>query len=53
MSEVSIDVLKKRIKEQKFTGIYAFYGEEEYLKEYYYRQLRDKVVDGPMKISIS
>ncbi|NLY44362.1 MAG: DNA polymerase III subunit delta [Clostridiaceae bacterium] len=46
---MSIDALKKRIKEGNLTGVYAFFGEEEYLKEYYYRQLMDKVVDGPMK----
>ena len=37
---MSIDALKKRIKEKRIGGPYIFFGDEEYLKDYYLGRLR-------------
>ncbi|MDK2933336.1 MAG: polymerase subunit delta [Clostridiales bacterium] len=46
---MSIDLLKKQLKEGEFSNIYLFFGEEEFLKEYYFSQLKSKVVDESFK----
>lgn len=46
---MSIDILKKQLKGGEPATIYAFYGEEEFLKEYYFNQLKDKVVDSSFR----
>lgn len=41
---MSIDVLKTKIKEKDFSGLFYLYGEEEYLKDYYYDAIKKKSV---------
>lgn len=38
--------LKKQIKENNLKPIYLFYGEEEYLKEYYINKIAELIPDG-------
>ena len=38
-----IPELKAQIKENRLRNLYVFYGEEEYLKEYYIKQIEEKV----------
>lgn len=38
--------LKKRIKAGEISGIYLFYGEEVYLKEFYLGKLKEAIPDG-------
>lgn len=45
---MSLDILKARLKENKPCGVYLFYGNEEYTKDFYIRQLRKKVTSSPM-----
>ncbi|PKM62429.1 MAG: hypothetical protein CVU97_05340 [Firmicutes bacterium HGW-Firmicutes-21] len=45
---MSLDILKQRIKENKPSGVYLFYGKEEYTKDYYTRELRKKVLSSPL-----
>ncbi|MBZ4644691.1 MAG: polymerase subunit delta [Petroclostridium sp.] len=42
---MSVDILKKQLKDGVFSNIYLFFGEEDFLKEYYYNQLKSKIVD--------
>jgi len=46
---MSVELLKKQLKENSFSTIYVFYGEEDYLKEYYFNQLKNKVVGNSFK----
>jgi len=46
---LSIDILKKQLKEGNFSNIYVFFGEEEFLKEYYFQQLKSKIVEEALK----
>lgn len=36
----ALDFLKERIKEKALSGMYLFYGEEEYLKRFYFSELK-------------
>lgn len=45
---MSLEILKQRLKENKPAGVYLFYGNEEYTKDYYARELRKKVTASPM-----
>lgn len=45
---MSLDILKKRLKENKLGGTYLLYGHEEYTKDFYARQLRKKVASSPL-----
>jgi|GEM_PF-442752 len=44
---MSLEILKQRLKENKPAGVYLFYGNEEYTKDYYARELRKKVTASP------
>ncbi|MCD8390888.1 MAG: DNA polymerase III subunit delta [Firmicutes bacterium] len=44
----SLTELKKQIKENSLKPIYLFYGEEEYLKELYIKQITELIPDGGM-----
>ena len=50
---MSIDILKEKLKNRDTAGLYYFYGEEEYLKRYYYEQLRKKTADGFSEFNIT
>lgn len=39
--------LKAELKSGSYHRVYAFYGEESYLRDYYRGQLKKKLVDGP------
>ena len=41
---MSLDILKKQIKEGKFSSLYLIYGNEPYLKDFYTKELISKVV---------
>lgn len=41
---MSLDILKERIKNKQFNGLFYICGGEEYLKDYYYQILRKKSV---------
>lgn len=45
---MSLDILKKRIKENKLSGVYLFIGREEYTKDHYAEILRKKVDQAPL-----
>lgn len=42
-----LDILKADCKSGQYGRLYLFYGEEHYLRDHYWKQLRDKVLDGP------
>ncbi len=42
---MSLSLLKKQLKDNRFSNLYLFFGEEDFLKEYYYNQLKQKIVD--------
>jgi DNA polymerase-3 subunit delta len=42
---MSLDLLKKDIKESSFKNVYLFYGEEEYLKNEYLKKIEKSVID--------
>ena len=39
--------LRKELKEGVFRRLYLFYGQEDYLREFYRKELRKKLVSGP------
>ena len=41
---MSLDALKTKIKNKDFAGLFYLYGEEEYLKDYYYHTIMKKSV---------
>lgn len=41
---MSLDILKKQLKDNKLQNIYLFFGEEEYLKKYYINEITKQVV---------
>jgi len=45
----SLDRLKRDLAEGLPSGLYIFYGEEDYLREYYLEELRKRLTDGPME----
>lgn len=44
--KTNIPELKEQIKENRLNRLYVFYGEEEYLKEYYIRKITDLIPDA-------
>lgn len=46
---MSLEILKKQIKENNLQNIYLFYGEEEYLKKYYINAITKLVVNEENK----
>ncbi|MEG1743925.1 MAG: hypothetical protein RR246_07135, partial [Clostridia bacterium] len=38
---MSIDILKSKIKQKKYDGVYIFYGDEEYTKNFYIKKFKD------------
>ena len=40
--------LKKRVRENRLQGVFLFWGEEEYTKDYYVGKIRDLVKDAPL-----
>lgn len=44
----ALDALKKRIKENDLSGVYLFWGEEEYTKDFYAAKLRKLATDAPV-----
>ena len=45
---MSLDILKKRIKENKISGVFLFMGKEEYTKDHYVSVIRKKVDSSPL-----
>lgn len=45
---MSLDILKKRIKENKLSGVFLFTGREEYTKDHYASLIRKKVDSSPL-----
>ena len=45
---MSLEVLKKRLKENNISGVYLFCGPEEYTKDHYADMLRKKVDSSPL-----
>lgn len=43
---MSIEIIKNHIKNNNFQNIYIFYGNEEYLKNFYLKQMQKKIIDG-------
>jgi len=46
---MSLDVLKKEIKQNIIRKVYLFYGPEEYLKKYYMSYIKDNLVPDDLK----
>ena len=46
MARIGEKELKEQIKAGSFSNVYFIYGKESYLKEYYIKKLKDKLVDG-------
>lgn len=46
MAKIGEKELKNQIKNSEFFPVYLIYGEEAYLKEYYVKKLRNKLVDS-------
>ncbi len=44
----ALDELKKRVKENRLSGVYLFWGEEEYTKDFYAAKLRKLATDAPV-----
>ncbi len=45
---MSLDILKERIKENNISGVFFFYGSEEYTKDHYASRIRKTVEDSPI-----
>lgn len=45
MAKFTETELRQQIKSKEFSNAYLIYGEEDYLKEYYVSQLKEKIVD--------
>ena len=41
---MSVKTITENLKTGNFSSLYYLYGDEEYLKQYYYGELRSKVV---------
>lgn len=50
---MSLEILKTKIKEKNVSGLYYLCGDEEYLKDYYYRTLRKKAVSQMPEFNIT
>ena len=46
---MSLEILKKQLKENKLQNIYLFYGVEEYLKKYYINEITKQIVNEDNK----
>ncbi|MBQ7740810.1 MAG: DNA polymerase III subunit delta [Eubacterium sp.] len=46
MARISENELKAQLKSGEFSNVYIIYGEENYLKEYYVKKLKNKLVDS-------
>ncbi len=45
---MSLDILKQRLKDNSYPGVYLFYGKEEYTKNFYVTQLRKSINKSPL-----
>ncbi len=45
MAKIGEQEIKNQIKQKEFSNAYLIYGEENYLKEYYVNQLKNKIVE--------
>ena len=45
---MSLDILKSKLKENNISGVFLFCGAEEYTKDYYAAQIRNKVDSSPL-----
>jgi DNA polymerase-3 subunit delta len=43
---LSLEILKQQLKSGKFANLYIIYGDEDYLKSFYYKKLTEKAVSG-------
>ena len=46
MARIGEQELKEQIKDNSFSNVYFIYGDESYLKEFYVKKLRKKIVDS-------
>jgi DNA polymerase-3 subunit delta len=46
---MSLELLKKQLKEGKFSNVYLLHGEEEFLKEYYFNELKKKILSNGLE----
>ncbi len=51
MRESDESVLKEKIKTGDISGLFVFYGEEDYLKEYYLKEMRKSLLGGGENMS--
>ncbi len=49
MNNLSIKLIKDQIRKKTFSKVYLFSGEEEYLKEYYLKELKNSIIDENFK----
>ncbi len=42
---MSLDIIKKHIQSREYSNLYLFYGEEDFLKEYYLNMFKDSILD--------
>ena len=47
---MSLEVLKKRIKDDNVDGVYAFFGDEEYTKAYYLKKMMSYAEESPTPV---
>lgn len=40
--------VREHIRNKDFAPVYLFFGEEDFLKEYYFKTIRDTICEGPM-----
>ncbi len=50
---MSFEILKKKLKEKDTAGLYYLCGEEEYLKSYYYEEIKKKTVSEMREFNIT
>ena len=50
---MSLDILKKKLKEKDTAGLYYLCGAEEYLKSYYYEEMKKKTVTEMREFNIT
>lgn len=47
---MSVKILKEDIKNNKYKRLYVFYGQEEYLKDYYLRSIEEAILNEQTKV---
>ena len=47
---MSLEVLKKRIKDDNVDGVYAFFGDEEYTKAFYLKKMMSYAEESPTPV---